>query len=136
MGKKGEKNTNNGLYFILGVILIIYSIANFFALLRGTTYPFLITFSVTELMLIALSVMLFQRTFKLKHQARSTSFMVALGLFFFGALPIAIQLGLSYYLPFTIELAPSFIVTNLILFFGAIYFVIDQYLVLYKNEYS
>jgi hypothetical protein len=131
-----DKKDNNTSYLLLGIILIIYSIVSFFSWLQGNVYPFLVSLNVTEIMLVVLGLFAIKKMFRSKEEGKMANFFVAICLIVFGALPIALQLGLSKILPFTLELKPSFPILTMLMFFGSVYFVVDQYLAISRNKYS
>ena len=130
MGKAREKKFIVGLHLILGGLLFLYSIAAFFSVLRGGefSYSYLFFPAFVEMLLLALGVLMIKGSVTIKGDHKLVDFVIGIFLFFFGILPIATALGLSYVLPFTLDLEPSMIVLVVVLFFSSLYFLVDRYI--------
>ena len=134
---KDRKGVILGWYLLLGLLLIAYSIVAFLAELRGGTEPlFLLSSSALQLLLVALGAILLRTAWKFGKKINFVNMLVGLFLVIFGALPIALELGLSRVLPYTLDLKTSVLMLTLVLFFSSLYFIVDLYLEVFKNEYS
>ena len=138
MGKK-EKLKDKfilSLYFLLGLFFIIYSVANFFAYLRGNIHPILNSVILLEMLIFTLGVIFLRMGILGGVEKRIIDFFIGLFLVVFGLFPILINLGLLNFLPMKLEMEVSVLLLNLVLFFSSVYFVVDMYFGKHGKEYS
>tara|TARA_Y100000310_G_scaffold318707_1_gene373090 strand:- start:622 stop:1023 length:402 start_codon:yes stop_codon:yes gene_type:complete len=128
MGKVRQKFVQS-LHLILGALLLLYSVAAFFSILRGGnfSYSFLFFPGFVEMLLMALGVLMMKHAIQVKQEHRLLDFFIGIVLFFFGVIPIAATLGLSYFLPVVVDLEPSMFVLTIVLFFSSLYFLVDSF---------
>ncbi len=124
------------LYFLLVLFFIIYSVANFFAYLRGNVHPILNSVILLEMIIFTLGIVFLRMALLGGVEKRIMDFFIGLFLVAFGLFPIIVSLGLLNFLPMKLEMEVSVLLLNLVLFFSSVYFVVDMYFGNFKKEYS
>jgi len=128
-----EKKSSFLLQLVFGVCVLMFSLFLFVSLFGWTNMPSVFASkSFVELLLVLLGVIFIIEAVKNRHLPEKTArLIVGLIVLMFGALPLFHTLGMLRFLPVIIFLDVSPIVLCVLLFFSALYFVIDRILVLF-----